>query len=50
MHERTADAVKALVEALIAHPDDLRTLKAYGNLPAHLVELLGDYEDDVKNA
>ena len=49
MHQRTADAVVALVEALKAHPDDLRTLKAYGDLPTHLVDLLEDYEHDLEN-
>lgn len=49
MHQRTADAVLALVEALKAQPDDLRTLKAYGNLPDHLVDLLEDYEHDLEN-
>ena len=49
MHERTADAVVALVKALAAHPDDLLTLRAYGNLPAHLVDLLEDYEHDLEH-
>ena len=49
MHERTADAVVALVKALAAHPDDLLTLKAYGDLPTHLVDLLEDYQDDLEN-
>ena len=49
MHERTAEAVVALVEALKAHPDDLRVLNAYGSLPAHLVDLLEDYEHDLEN-
>jgi hypothetical protein len=49
MHERTAEAVVALVEALRAHPDDLLTLAPYGNMPAHLIDLLEDYEHDLEN-
>ena len=49
MHERTAEAVKELLRALIAQPEDLLTLKAYGDLPSHLADALDDYEHDLEN-
>lgn len=47
MHADTAAAVSALVESLKAHPDDLRTLRVYGDLPTHLIDFLADHEDDL---
>jgi len=47
MHADTASAVSALVESLKAHPEDLRLMQVYGNLPAHLIDFLADHEDDL---
>jgi hypothetical protein len=50
MHDDTADAVRALVAALMAHPEDISLMRAYGDLPQHLIDLLEDYDFDLKNA
>lgn len=49
MHDDTVAAVRALVAALTAHPEDLRTMQPYGNLPQHLIDLLDDYQHDLDN-
>ena len=49
MHTDTATAVRALVTALLEHPADLALLKAYGDLPTHLTDLIEDHEDDLDN-
>jgi hypothetical protein len=43
MHPDTLAALRLLALALAAHPDDLRTLAIYGNIPAHLADLIDDY-------
>ena len=43
MHETTAAAVRALVAALQGHPEDARLLRPYGNLPAHLADVIEDH-------
>ena len=45
MNELTKAAVLALVDALEAHPEDLRTLDVYGNLPQHLLDIVDDFDD-----
>ena len=47
MHDATVAAVRALVAALKDHPDDLRAMQPYGNLPQHLIDLLDDYQHDL---
>ena len=47
MNEPTAQAVRGLVEALQAHPEDLQMMKVYGDLPQHLLDLVSDYDDDL---
>ena len=47
MHADTAAAVSALVESLKAHPEDLRSMRIYGDLPTHLIDFLADHEDDL---
>ena len=47
MHADTAAAVSSLVASLRAHPDDLRLMQFYGNLPEHLIDFLADHEDDL---
>jgi len=47
MHADTAAAVSSLVASLRAHPDDLRLMQVYGNLPEHLIDFLADHEDDL---
>ena len=49
MHAETATAVRELVASLLKHPEDLATLKAYGDLPTHLTDLIEDYADDLEN-
>ena len=47
MHADTAAAVSSLVESLKAHPEDLRSMRIYGDLPTHLIDFLADHEDDL---
>ncbi len=39
-------ALRLLASALAAHPDDLRTLAIYGNIPEHLADALDDHAGD----
>ena len=48
MHTHTAAAVRALVAALQAHPEDLLAMQPYGALPQHLIDFLDDHEDDLQ--
>ena len=48
MHADTAAAVSALVESLKAHPDDLSSMRAYGDMPTHLIDFLEDHEFDLQ--
>jgi hypothetical protein len=45
MHPDTIAAVRLLVLALEAHPEDLAEMAVYGNLPEHLADLIADYLD-----
>ena len=49
MNSLTLNAVRSLVDAISAHPEDLQLMKVYGNLPQHLLDLVSDYEDDLSN-
>jgi hypothetical protein len=46
MHPDTLAALRLLALALASHPDDLRTLAIYGNIPEHLADALDDYAGD----
>jgi hypothetical protein len=46
MHPDTLAALRLLVLALEAHPEDLAELAVYGDMPAHLADLISDYIDD----
>lgn len=46
MHEDTRAALRLLALALEQHPEDLATLAVYGDLPAHLADVIDDYIDD----
>ncbi len=46
MHPDTIAALRLLASALAAHPDDLRTLAVYGDMPEHLADALDDYAGD----
>ena len=51
MHPDTLAALRLLVLALEAHPEDLAELAAYGNFPEHLADVIDDYiEDDEEEA
>lgn len=43
MHPDTLAAVRLLVLALQAHPEDLQPLATYGGLPRHLADLAEDW-------
>ena len=45
MHPDTIAAVRLLVLALEAHPEDLEILQVYGHMPEHLADLVDDYID-----
>ena len=49
MHQSTAAAVRGLVAALSAHPEDLQLMKVYGDLPQHLLDFVSDFDDDLSN-
>jgi hypothetical protein len=42
MHEDTRAAARRLALALERHPEDLAELAVYGDLPAHLADLIDD--------
>ena len=46
MNDLTKAAVFALVDALAAHPEDLKALAIYGNLPQHLLDIVDDFDDE----
>lgn len=46
MHPDTSAALRLLVAALTAHPEDIATLNDYGNLPEHLADVISDYIDE----
>jgi hypothetical protein len=43
MHPDTIAAVRLLALALTAHPEDMRTLAIYGDLPGHLADVVADW-------
>lgn len=46
MHPDTLAAVRLLVFALEAHPEDLEVLRIYGDMPEHLLDLVDDCIDE----
>ena len=46
MHPDTLAALRLLVLALEAHPEDLAELAVYGDMPEHLADVISDYLDD----
>ena len=46
MHPDTSAALRLLVAALTAHPEDIATLNVYGNLPEHLADVISDIEEE----
>lgn len=47
MHTDTLAALRQLVAALEAHPEDLPTLSCYGAMPEHLADVMDDwFEND----
>ncbi len=46
MHPDTLAAVRLLVLALEAHPEDIAELAVYGDIPEHLADVISDYIDD----
>lgn len=45
MHPDTIAALRLLGLALTAHPEDIKTLAIYGDLPGHLTDVIDDYID-----
>jgi hypothetical protein len=45
MHDDTRAALRLLVLALEAHPEDLEILQVYGSMAEHLADLIDDYID-----
>jgi hypothetical protein len=43
LDDETLDAISALAEALVQHPEDVSPLMSYGHLPEHLMDLIRDY-------
>jgi hypothetical protein len=43
MHPDTIAAVRLLALVLTAHPEDMRTLAIYGDLPGHLADVVADW-------
>jgi hypothetical protein len=46
MHPDTIAALRLLVLALEAHPEDLDELAVYGDMPEHLADVISDYCTD----
>lgn len=46
MTDTTRAAIQQLAEALVANPEDAKTLRIYGDLPSHLADVLSDYTDE----
>ena len=46
MHPDTLAALRLLVLALEAHPEDLAELAVYGDMPEHLADVISDFIDD----
>lgn len=45
MHPDTMAALRLLVLCLEVHPEDLRVLMDYGELPEHLADAIEDHEE-----
>ncbi len=43
MHPDTLAALRLLGLALTAHPDDIQTLRVYGDMPGHLADVVSDW-------
>ena len=43
IHPKTLEAVESLAQAFIDHPEDLKKLKIYGDIPAHVLDILSDF-------
>ena len=43
IHPDTLEAVESVAQALIDHPEDLKELKIYGDIPAHVLDILTDF-------
>jgi hypothetical protein len=43
LDDDTLDAINALAEALVQHPEDVAPLMLYGHLPEHLMDIIEDY-------
>ena len=46
MHPDTLAALRLLVLALEAHPEDLAELAIYGDMPEHLADVITDFLND----
>lgn len=46
MHRDTLAALRLLVLALEAHPEDIEALNIYGNIAEHLADVIDDHFDD----
>ena len=46
MHPDTLAALRLLVLALEAHPEDLAELAVYGDMPEHLADVITDFLND----
>ena len=46
MHPDTCAALRLLVLALTAHPEDIATLAIYGDMPEHLTDVIADISAD----
>ena len=46
MHPDTLAALRLLVLALEAHPEDIAELMVYGDLPEHLADVIDDHIED----
>ena len=46
MHPDTLAALRLLVLALEAHPEDLAELAVYGDMPEHLADVISDHIED----
>lgn len=44
MHDEVKAALSGLASVLLAHPEALRELKVYGDMPCHLADVIADIE------
>lgn len=50
MHPDTLAALRLLVLALEAHPEDVKELNIYGGIAEHLADVIDDHFDDEEAA